>query len=124
MRKQTFVEMIESTYGRYREGMASTIIDHIRGADSQGLQQLYDAVVSEHERATPPPLAVIKRIASNKMIQLSSCKAEYMSVCMECERDFSLDMYDCPHCGLGDLTDPAKRGTGKSPRKRGVRRVA
>lgn len=124
MNAETFIARIEATYGDYKPGMQQTVQQKIRGASAEALADLFNAIADTYERNTPPNAAQVRRIAAEHGVSLAVTGREFVAVCKECANEYPLDMYDCPHCGIGNPAEVDPERGSVALKGRTVRRRA
>jgi hypothetical protein len=96
-----FIESLESAYGQYKAGMKDAVRQAFKYAKGGALDDLYKAVLREHQQQSVPNVGVVSRIARERSIPLYDDKtdtATWVSICEHCGTRYSMDAYLCPGC--------------------------
>ena len=97
-----FVTDLVDTFGTYgkRTGMVKIISQRLRLVKDDDLRKLFGYIADDYNRTnSPPPWAYIKSCVLKLGIPLEVQDYFYVSVCVYCRNEFSVDEYRCPNCG-------------------------
>ena len=105
-----FIENIEAIYGKYRSGMREVIEERLSRVPEKGLNAIYNAVIENHDKPSPPSYKKIRDYAGVKGVSLATEKPYYfVSICESCGAEFNIDDYACPVCGKQRLFGLVKK---------------
>ena len=110
------IEEMEETYGKYKSGMKSAIIDKLSRIDDEGEKQLIRAVVENYDMARPPSLKILLELMYKKKINTRIEGYGGMSICEFCNFEYDQELIACPKCNKQrkyGLTRLYKMGEGK-----------
>jgi len=95
---EIFLEDMQSTFGKYRDGMSFSIKQKLYGLNQANLDSLSEKLTAEYDMGRPPSLKVILSTMFNHGISGDIPKYYSCSVCETCGKDFSVNSLVCPHC--------------------------
>lgn len=95
----SFISNIEETFGKYKSGMRIAIENKLQFLSDVDFMDLLKFLTEDYDMARPPSLKVIMGEVFKHSINLGSIQTSYyVSVCENCNREFSHMELRCPQC--------------------------
>lgn len=93
-----FINTLEDTFGKYKHGMRTAIVNKISDLSDFGFADLLKYLTEDYDMARPPSLKIILGECVNHNIFLNHEDFYGISICEFCGQEFSQNILNCPQC--------------------------